>query len=107
MSHALFPASFLASVFSFFSFYSLLPFFSAGHVLSSHHTYNSLFNNPQRFLTSISISQVVQFNRREHLLYQVQRFKVLKYCNGFDQSVARQQLCKHVPTRNSKSCPFA
>jgi hypothetical protein len=27
------------------------------------------------------------------------------YCNGFDQRVARQQLCKHGPTRNSRrSC---
>jgi hypothetical protein len=24
-----------------------------------------------------------------------------KYCNRFDQSVTRQQLCKHGPTRNS------
>jgi hypothetical protein len=24
------------------------------------------------------------------------------YCNGFDQRVARQQLCKHRPTRNSR-----
>jgi hypothetical protein len=24
------------------------------------------------------------------------------YCNGFDQRVARQQLCKHGPTRNNR-----
>jgi hypothetical protein len=25
-----------------------------------------------------------------------------RYCNGFDQRVARQRLCKHGPTRNNK-----
>jgi hypothetical protein len=71
-------ASFLVSLF-FLSFLCILCFcfFSARHVRSSHHIYNSLSNNPQWFPTSISISQVVQFNRRENLLYQVQRFKVL------------------------------
>jgi hypothetical protein len=29
------------------------------------------------------------------------------YCNRFDERVARQQLCKHGPTRNNKgSCVF-
>jgi hypothetical protein len=27
---------------------------------------------------------------------------VYKYCNGFDQHVARQQLCKHGPTHNNR-----
>jgi hypothetical protein len=31
---------------------------------------------------------------------------VLLYCNGFDQRVARQQLCKHGPTRNKTWCCF-
>jgi hypothetical protein len=26
----------------------------------------------------------------------------MKYCIGFDQRVARQQLCKHGPTRNNR-----
>jgi hypothetical protein len=25
----------------------------------------------------------------------------VKYCNGFDQRVVRQELCKHGPTRNN------
>jgi hypothetical protein len=30
-----------------------------------------------------------------------------KYCNGFDQRVARQQLCEHGPTRNNGgTCVF-
>jgi hypothetical protein len=32
------------------------------------------------------------------------RYRLNLYCNGFDQRVARQQLCKHVPTCNSDSC---
>jgi hypothetical protein len=32
-------------------------------------------------------------------------FKELNYCNGFDRRIARQQLCKHGPTRNNRgSC---
>jgi hypothetical protein len=34
-------------------------------------------------------------------------FSYVAYCNGFDQRVARQQLCKHGPTRNSRwGCVF-
>jgi hypothetical protein len=29
---------------------------------------------------------------------------LVKYCNGFDQGVARQQLCKHGTLRNNRSC---
>jgi hypothetical protein len=29
------------------------------------------------------------------------------YCNGFDQRVARQQLCKHGPTRNNGEPVFS
>jgi hypothetical protein len=28
----------------------------------------------------------------------------LTYCNEFDQRIARQQLCKHGPTCNSRGC---
>jgi hypothetical protein len=39
------------------------------------------------------------------LLSNVHQF--IKYSNGFDQRVARQQLCKHGPTRNNRwGCNF-
>jgi hypothetical protein len=50
-------------------------------------------------------------NHKKHINNYVgitQSFLMLKeviYCNGFDQRVARQQLCKHAPTRNNRgSC---
>jgi hypothetical protein len=30
-----------------------------------------------------------------------------QYCNGFGQRVARQQLCKHGPTRNIEEAVFS
>jgi hypothetical protein len=29
-------------------------------------------------------------------------FNIDPYCNGYEQRVARQQLCKHGPTRNNR-----
>jgi hypothetical protein len=53
--------------------------------------------------------------QRKATVRKVQTFTLLEvvavplkqYCNGFNQRVARQQLCKHDPTRNNRGgCVF-
>jgi hypothetical protein len=60
-----------------------------GRIYSIHIVFNSLFINHHTIDTTKNVS------------------KYIIYCNGFDQSFARQQLCKHGPTCNSRwGCVF-
>jgi hypothetical protein len=49
-------------------------------------------------------STVDRWNHNINTNYQKCR---ILYCNGFDQSVARQQICKHDPTCNSRCGVFS
>jgi hypothetical protein len=80
---------------------------ATGRTVSQYLSYVPLTDRAKftDFEHKIRRAYIPKYKYRCHILFKgtdLTHREYIEYCNGFDQSIARQQLCKHVHTCNNR-----